>query len=92
MVVICCSCNAVLIGLGTLGPGSVAVEETPGRLLALAGATFMVVGLAKDYPMMAPGYAARRSELAKQIGLGRKPAAAPPPNRRACPDARVPAW
>ena len=43
VVVICCSCDAVLIGLGTLGPGSVAVEETPGRLLALAGATFMVV-------------------------------------------------
>ena len=36
-------------------------------------------GLAKDYPMVAPAYAARRSELAKQIGLGRKPAAAPPP-------------
>jgi predicted transcriptional regulator len=34
-------------------------------------------GLAKDYPMVAPAYAARRSALAKQIGLGRKPAAAP---------------
>jgi predicted transcriptional regulator len=34
-------------------------------------------GLAKDYPMVAPAYAARRSELAKRIGLGRKPAAAP---------------
>ncbi len=34
-------------------------------------------GLAKDYPMVAPSYAARRSALAKQIGLGRKPAAAP---------------
>ena len=29
-------------------------------------------GLASDYPMMAPEYAARRSELAKKIGLGRK--------------------
>lgn len=29
-------------------------------------------GLPRDYPMVAPNYAARRSELAKQIGLGRK--------------------
>jgi predicted transcriptional regulator len=29
-------------------------------------------GLASDYPMVAPKYAARRSELAKRIGLGRK--------------------
>lgn len=28
-------------------------------------------GLPKDYPMVAPNYAARRSELAKQIGLGK---------------------
>ena len=35
-------------------------------------------GLAKTYPMVAPAYAARRSELARQIGLGRKPAAAAP--------------
>ena len=27
-------------------------------------------GLPSDYPMVAPSYAARRSELAKQIGLG----------------------
>ena len=32
-------------------------------------------GLAKDYPMVAPAYAATRSALAKQIGLGRKPVA-----------------
>ncbi|TPK41269.1 transcriptional regulator [Mesorhizobium sp. B2-5-4] len=32
-------------------------------------------GLARDYPMVAPNYAASRSELAKSIGLGRKPAA-----------------
>ena len=31
-------------------------------------------GLAKDYPMVAPAYAAKRSELAKTIGLGRKAA------------------
>ncbi len=30
-------------------------------------------GLPSDYPMVAPKYAARRSELAKKIGLGRKP-------------------
>ncbi len=29
-------------------------------------------GLSSDYPMVAPKYAARRSELAKKIGLGRK--------------------
>ena len=34
-------------------------------------------GLATDYPMVAPAYAAQRSALAKQIGLGRKPAAEP---------------
>ncbi len=28
-------------------------------------------GLATDYPMVAPNYAKRRSEFAKQIGLGR---------------------
>jgi predicted transcriptional regulator len=30
-------------------------------------------GLPPDYPMVAPNYAAQRSALAKQIGLGRKP-------------------
>ena len=29
-------------------------------------------GLAADYPMVAPNYAAQRSALAKQIGLGQK--------------------
>lgn len=29
--------------------------------------------LPKDYPMVAPNYAARRSVLAKTLGLGRKP-------------------
>jgi predicted transcriptional regulator len=29
--------------------------------------------LAPDYPMVAPKYAAQRSDLAKKIGLGRKP-------------------
>ncbi len=31
-------------------------------------------GLATDYPMVAPNYAEHRSRLAKQLGLGRKPA------------------
>src|SRR3954453_11449595 len=37
-------------------------------------------GLARDYPMVAPAYAARRSEMAKQVGFGRKSAAAAPPS------------
>ncbi|SDW80763.1 transcriptional regulator, MucR family [Albimonas donghaensis] len=32
-------------------------------------------GLSADYPMVAPAYARKRQELAKQIGLGRKPKA-----------------
>ena len=35
-------------------------------------------GLPNDYPMVAPAYAAQRSELAKSIGLGRKPVEAAP--------------
>jgi predicted transcriptional regulator len=31
-------------------------------------------GLPKDYPMVAPEYAAKRSQLAKDMGLGRKAA------------------
>ena len=34
-------------------------------------------------PMVAPSYAARRSEFAKQIGLGRKAAAEQPRRKRA---------
>lgn len=30
-------------------------------------------GLPADYPIVSPAYAARRSEIAKSIGLGRKP-------------------
>ncbi len=33
--------------------------------------------LPADYPMVAPSYAAKRSSLAKSIGLGRKPGSAP---------------
>ena len=35
-------------------------------------------GLKPDYPMVAPNYSAQRRALAKQIGLGRKPAPPPP--------------
>ena len=41
--------------------------------------------LKPDYPMVAPNYSAKRQTLAKQIGLGRKPAPPPPapkPGRR----------
>ena len=34
-------------------------------------------GLPPDYPMVAPNYSEARSQLAKSIGLGRKPEAAP---------------
>ncbi len=30
-------------------------------------------GLPRDYPLVSPNYAKRRSQLAKKIGLGRKP-------------------
>lgn len=43
--------------------------------------------LAADYPMVAPNYAEKRSELAKKIGLGRKPGQ----KRLATPVAPVPA-
>jgi predicted transcriptional regulator len=42
-------------------------------------------GLPADYPMVAPNYAAARSELAKSMGLGqqrRKTAAAPEPTKK----------
>ena len=44
-------------------------------------------GLNAEYPMVAPDYSTRRSEMAKQLGLGRrrepeKPRKAPPARRR----------
>jgi predicted transcriptional regulator len=45
-------------------------------------------GLRPDYPMVAPNYAARRSELAKSFGLGRK--AALPPQRAPEPPSTAP--
>jgi predicted transcriptional regulator len=35
--------------------------------------------LPHDYPMVAPAYASARSAMAKEMGLGRKPAASPAP-------------
>ena len=35
-------------------------------------------GLPADYPMVAPNYAETRRDLAKKIGLGRKPGAGRP--------------
>ncbi|WP_206239073.1 MucR family transcriptional regulator [Novosphingobium terrae] len=39
--------------------------------------------LPADYPMVAPNYAEKRRELAKQIGLGRKPGAKRPRKAKA---------
>ena len=41
--------------------------------------------LSPDYPMVAPNYAKQRSELAKLIGLGRKPVPSSIPARRGRP-------
>jgi predicted transcriptional regulator len=50
-------------------------------------------GLPPSYPMVAPEYAARRSRLAKEIGLGRLPAAKAPaaPASAAAPPPSEPA-
>jgi predicted transcriptional regulator len=40
-------------------------------------------GLPANYPIVAPNYAARRSEFAKQIGLGRKAVIEQPRKKRA---------
>ena len=48
-------------------------------------------GLPKDYPMVAPTYAARRSQLAKNIGLGLKPKAEAPEEQPAPAAPRAPA-
>ncbi len=39
-------------------------------------------GLPADYPMVAPNYAAKRSEFAKKIGLGRKKGQGPQQEQR----------
>jgi predicted transcriptional regulator len=39
-------------------------------------------GLPADYPMVAPNYAEKRRDLAKKIGLGRKPGTVMAPKGR----------
>ena len=46
--------------------------------------------LKSDYPLVAPAYAARRSDLAKAAGLGRKPSAETLPAKKANPRGRPP--
>lgn len=46
-------------------------------------------GLKPDYPMTAPAYSARRSELAKTIGLGRKAGTSPKRKTPAKPRSRA---
>jgi predicted transcriptional regulator len=46
-------------------------------------------GLPRDYPMVAPDYAERRSALAKSIGLGRKSGASTEANAAALPKAKT---
>jgi predicted transcriptional regulator len=48
-------------------------------------------GLRPDYPMVAPNYAQKRQELAKKIGLGRKPRVDPQPAPKATRSRRKPA-
>ena len=43
-------------------------------------------GLPRDYPLVAPNYAATGSELAKRAGLGRKPASIPASERQPEPE------
>jgi len=47
--------------------------------------------LPRDYPMVAPNYAATRKELAVKIGLGRKAAEASPAKPAKAPTAKAPA-
>ena len=48
-------------------------------------------GLKPDYPMVAPNYAQKRQELARKIGLGRKPRIDPQPAPKATRSRRKPA-
>jgi predicted transcriptional regulator len=48
-------------------------------------------GLKPDYPMVAPNYARKRQELARKIGIGRKPRVDPQPAPKATRSRRKPA-
>jgi predicted transcriptional regulator len=47
-------------------------------------------GLKPDYPMVAPNYAQKRQELARKIGLGRRPRVDPQPAPKATRSRRKP--
>jgi len=47
-------------------------------------------GLSRQYPMVAPNYAKQRSEIAKKLGLGRKPASQAPEKKTAKARNRIP--
>ncbi len=47
-------------------------------------------GLPADYPMVAPNYASLRSNLAKQLGLGRKPESSAPEQTSPTPRGETP--
>lgn len=47
-------------------------------------------GLKLDYPMIAPGYSERRREIAKKLGLGRKPTASEQAPSKKTRKARIP--
>jgi predicted transcriptional regulator len=46
-------------------------------------------GLKRDYPMTAPSYSERRSAMARQLGLGRKPGESPKRRGRKKPAAEA---
>ncbi len=46
--------------------------------------------LKSDYPVVAPAYAARRSDLAKALGLGRRPSTETAPAKKVGPRGRPP--
>ena len=48
-------------------------------------------GLPQDYPMVAPGYASKRSELAKNMGLGQRKSEAPSQRASAASSTAAPA-
>ncbi|MEN0653767.1 MucR family transcriptional regulator [Hyphobacterium sp. WM6] len=56
---------------GLNGPDCQSAQITPGLWLRLDENRGHVWGLPVDYPMVAPNYSKRRSQFAKQIGLGR---------------------
>ncbi len=59
------------------GNGQKTLKRHLGTAHGLSGEEYRAKwGLDRDYPLVAPNYAKQRSEMAKRIGLGRKPVAA----------------